>query len=310
MRRRLKDALKAAGYARSVVVEDGQQALDELPFGYNFLITALDLPGLDCWRLLRMIRSGAFCSPELPVLIICDARLMSVAEPMALGCQAHLLAENDLERLLDVVAGCLDGPNKPTVLAVEDDPGTARLIGLSLRDRFDVDAVPTGRAGLAAWRAKQHELVLLDLMLPDTNGLDVLQHIVAAKAIQLVVVITARSEQKTHRELMEAGAVAFLPKPLDFFRLPAFCGWILRRYGAYRQQRAELERQQENERFVIQRIIAASHLLRTGRAGLADQQLRHAIAAQREQVGESLGEDEWMDLLNEFGSLHYRKEVE
>lgn len=296
MRRRLKDALKAAGYGRIVAVENGRLALGELQLGYSLLITALDLPGLDCWRLLRMIRSGAFCSSRLPVLVVCDASLIPVAEPMARDSHANLLAENDLAQLPEAVVGCLDGPKKPTVLVVEDDPDTARLIELSLRDSFAVEVVLTGQGGLAAWQTQQHELILLDLMLPDLNGLEVLQHVVAAKTTQLVVVITARSEPAIHRELMEAGATAFLSKPVDSDTLSIFCERILRQYGTYRHQRTDLERRQESERFINERVLAAHHLLATGRAGMAAQQLRQAIAAQ----GEPLGDDEWAALLAEF----------
>ncbi|HPE71865.1 MAG: response regulator [Candidatus Competibacter phosphatis] len=300
MRRRFKDTLKAAGYGRVVAVENGRLALGELQLGYNLLITALDLPGLDGWRLLRMIRSGAFCSSRLPVLVVCDAHLVSVAEPMARDCHANLLAENDLAQLPDAVVSCLDGPKKPTVLVVEDNPDTARLIELSLRDCFDVQVALTGQEGLAAWQTQQHELILLDLMLPDLNGLEILLHVVAAKATQLVVVITARSEQVIHRELMEAGATAFLSKPINSDLLSIFCERILRQYGTYRHQRTDLERRQESERFIHERILAAHHLLTTGRAGMATQQLRQAIAAQETP----LGDDEWATLLAEFAPEH------
>ena len=187
------------------------------------------------------------------------------------------------------------------VLIVEDEESLADPLAYLLRkEGFEVAAAADGPSALAEFDRAGADIVLLDLMLPDLNGLEILLHVVAAKATQLVVVITARSEQVIHRELMEAGATAFLSKPINSDLLSIFCERILRQYGTYRHQRTDLERRQESERFIHERILAAHHLLTTGRAGMATQQLRQAIAAQETP----LGDDEWATLLAEFAPEH------
>lgn len=296
----LKAALKAAGYRRMVTVASARETIDRLLRGsFDLLITAIDLPDLDCWRLLRMIGSGAFCA-RLPTLVLCDANQIPLAEPLAQQYQAYLLALAELNRLPEAVAACINGPKKPTVLVVEDHPDTAQLIQSSLQISFEVEIASTGETGLTAWRAKQHDMVLLDLMLPGLSGLEVLRHLMAEKATQLVVVITARSERETHQELMLAGAAAFLSKPVDRRELPAFCECVLH-YGTYLNQRAQQDRQQEYVQVINHRVQVVDFLLESGRAGMAVQELKHVKHALMIGLDEPLGDDEWAALLTEFG---------
>ena len=293
----LRKTLKEVGYHQIAVADTGRNTLNRLLRDrYHLLIVPLELPDLNCWQLLRMVKSSAFCSPQLPVLVVCDAQQMPLAEPLAHEHQARLLALDDFAQLPNAVAACLNGPQKPTVLIIEDHPGTARLIELNLKINFEVEIALTGQEGLEAWRTQQHDLVLLDLMLPDTNGSEVLQHIIAEKPHQLVAILTARSERETHQNLMLAGAAAFLLKPVDLHQLPAFCEQVLH-YGAYLSQRALQDRQQERDRAINQRVQAADFLLESGQAGMASQHLKRVIAT---RSGEPIGDDGWARLLTEF----------
>ncbi len=293
----LRKTLKEVGYHQIAVADTGRNTLNRLLRDrYHLLIVPLELPDLNCWQLLRMVKSSAFCSPQLPVLVVCDAQQMPLAEPLAHEHQARLLALDDFAQLPNAVAACLNGPQKPTVLIIEDHPGTARLIELNLKINFEVEIALTGQEGLAAWRTQQHDLVLLDLMLPDTNGSEVLRRIIAEKPHQLVAILTARSERKTHQNAMLAGAAAFLSKPIDLHQLPAFCEQVLH-YGAYLSQRALQDRQQERDRAINQRVQAADFLLESGQAGMASQHLKRVIAT---RSGEPIGDDGWARLLTEF----------
>lgn len=298
MRRLLRQALKEAGYERSFSVETGPQAIEELRLNDKVLIVGLDLVGLDCWQVLRMIRSGAFCSPDLPVIVTGDARLIAAAEPMVREGGAYLLAEDALEALSQTVARCLSGPQKTPVLLVEDNRKTARMVGHRLRDRFEVEIALTGEAGLRAWRDRRHPLVLLDLVLPDIRGETVLRHILNDDPSQLVVAVTALDGQTTHRALMEAGAVGFLLKPIDLLELPYYCEQLLRGYAAYRRGRAGVERRCLIDRFVMARASAASRLLKSGRPGLAEDEVNRILAAQIAAGAETLADDDRLGLLD------------
>lgn len=297
LRSAIRKILKGAGYHQVAIANSGRNALNRLlRDDYHLLILPLEWPDLNCWQLFRMVKSGAFCSPALPALIVCDADQILLAEPLAHEQQAGLLPSNALSQLPDAVATLIGGLSKPNVLIVEDHLETARLIELSLRINFEVDIAPSGEEGLRAWQAKHHDLVLLDLMLPTMTGSEVLKRLLHENPSQLVAVVTARSERETHQNLMLAGAAAFLSKPIDTRQLPAFCGQILH-YGAYLRQRALHDHQQERVKAVSFRLQAAHFLLESGRAGMAAQHLQRAIAM---KSCDPVSDDLWATLLTEF----------
>lgn len=107
-----------------------------------------------------------------------------------------------------------------SVLVVEDSVMQVELYlsFLSAAD-FSVDAVSTGAKALAAIRQRQPEVVLLDLQLPDMDGLDLLRQARAEKCTAAFVVMTAHGSVRRAVEAMQAGAEDFLVKPFDQNRL-------------------------------------------------------------------------------------------
>ncbi len=293
----LKNALREAGYHYISTVKTGRQVFGRLERSeYDLLITAPDLPDITCWQLLRTVATGALCSPRLPVLIVCDASQIPQIELLAQEHRAHALALDELGTLPETLRTCLEGTRKPAILVIEDHPDTAELIRSCLKASFEIQIALTGEAGLDAWRERRHSLILLDLMLPGISGPTVLDRVLAEKPDQLVAIITARSERKTHQNLMLAGAAAFLTKPIDLQKLPYFCEKLLHD-SAFLSQRAQMEPQNKATRRVIEHIQLANYLLETGQTGLAAAQIKHALA---QSLDGPLRDDEWIRLLSQL----------
>jgi two-component system repressor protein LuxO len=107
-----------------------------------------------------------------------------------------------------------------SVLVVEDSVMQVELYLSYLgAANFTVDAVSSGAKALAAIRQRQPEVVLLDLQLPDMDGLDVLRQARAEKCTASFVVMTAHGSVRRAVEAMQAGAEDFLVKPFDQNRL-------------------------------------------------------------------------------------------
>jgi DNA-binding NtrC family response regulator len=107
-----------------------------------------------------------------------------------------------------------------TILLVEDTPSLARLYQQYLDgEDADVTAVGTGKEALAALNAETPSVVLLDLRLPDMDGLDILKEMQARELPSEVVVITAHGSINVAVEAMRAGAYDFLVKPFNAERL-------------------------------------------------------------------------------------------
>jgi DNA-binding NtrC family response regulator len=102
------------------------------------------------------------------------------------------------------------------ILVVEDD-ATIRLTIADVLARlgFDADEAADGAQAIAAARARAYDLVLLDLRLPDMDGLEVLRALREADETALVVVMTAYPEVRTAIASLKAGAYDYFNKPFE-----------------------------------------------------------------------------------------------
>jgi DNA-binding response OmpR family regulator len=112
------------------------------------------------------------------------------------------------------------------VLLVEDDDAIAEPLAAGLeRHGFQVSRARTGAEALAA---RPHEVVLLDLGLPDIDGIDVCRRLRTASAVPIIV-ITARSEEVDRVLGLELGADDYVVKPFGFRELVARIRAVTRR---------------------------------------------------------------------------------
>jgi len=99
------------------------------------------------------------------------------------------------------------------VLVVDDDPALAEMLGIVLRtEGFEPSFVADGDRALAAFRTTKPDLVLLDLMLPGTDGLDVCRQIRSESGTPIVM-LTARSDTVDVVLGLECGADDYIVKP-------------------------------------------------------------------------------------------------
>jgi two-component system, OmpR family, KDP operon response regulator KdpE len=105
------------------------------------------------------------------------------------------------------------------VLAVDDDPAIVRTLGINLRARgYEVVVAADGRSALQAIRDDAPDVVLLDLGLPDVDGLTVLRRLREQSRIP-VLVISARAESEDKVEALDLGANDYVTKPFDLEEL-------------------------------------------------------------------------------------------
>ena len=118
------------------------------------------------------------------------------------------------------------------ILVVEDEPFDLELIVWSLRDGGDhVDLVATGEEALIAVRSEQYDVLVLDLMLPDMSGIEVVRRLRAEKRGVPVMMLTGTSAVETRVEALDAGADDYLTKPFELTELRARLRALSRRGG-------------------------------------------------------------------------------
>jgi DNA-binding NtrC family response regulator len=111
---------------------------------------------------------------------------------------------------------------RDTILLIEDTPSLQMMYAAALeRAGLAVEACGTAAQGLAAFARLRPAVVLLDLMLPDGTGLEVMREMLSREPQTCVIVITANGSINKAVEMMRAGAHEFLVKPFDDARLLA-----------------------------------------------------------------------------------------
>jgi len=126
-----------------------------------------------------------------------------------------------------------------TVLVVDDDLALARALQINLRARgFDVLSAASGREALDAVARGHPDVVILDLGLPDLDGIEVLSGIRGWNAVP-VVVLSARSTSEEKVQALDAGADDYITKPFEMNELLARLRAAARRGAASRASASE-----------------------------------------------------------------------
>jgi two-component system response regulator RegA len=110
----------------------------------------------------------------------------------------------------------------PTILVVEDDNAFRHVLVSALADRgYSALGVPDAASAVAAARDTRPEMAVVDLRLPDGNGLEVVREFKAINPAMAVVVLTGYGSIATALESVRLGALHYLTKPTDADRILA-----------------------------------------------------------------------------------------
>ena len=116
------------------------------------------------------------------------------------------------------------------VLLVEDEPNAARVLAKGLREHaYAVDVVGDGEAALFHLGTIDYDAVILDVMLPLTDGIAVCRTVRANGNSVPILMLTARDEIEARIAGLDAGADDYLTKPFDFGELLARLRAVIRR---------------------------------------------------------------------------------
>ena len=123
---------------------------------------------------------------------------------------------------------------KPLIYAVEDDESILDLYRYAIGSEFDVNVFETGKAFFEAVQKQVPDLILLDLMLPDQNGLEILSALKeSARTAKIpVIIVSAKGDDISFVKGLNAGADDYMAKPFSILVLMARIKANLRKYNA------------------------------------------------------------------------------
>ena len=108
------------------------------------------------------------------------------------------------------------------ILLIEDNPDISELVSLYLEDYgYQVEIVMDGKLGLQRGISGEFQLIILDLMLPGMNGLEICSKLRGASCIVPILMLTAKSSEMDRVVGLESGADDYLIKPFSIHELLA-----------------------------------------------------------------------------------------
>ncbi|PCI45317.1 MAG: DNA-binding response regulator [Moraxellaceae bacterium] len=138
---------------------------------------------------------------------------------------------------------------KTQILVIEDDPDINKLLNMNLNDpNHEVFSCDDGIIGLQQAKTGNYQLIVLDIMLPGLDGIEICKQLRAAQVLTPIIMLTARESEVDRVIGLEMGADDYLTKPFSVRELQARVKALLRRVDMQHQTlQPELERLQFDE---------------------------------------------------------------
>lgn len=294
-RQLLAAALRSLPDVRVCEVGTGREAITSLGRAtFSAVVCAMELPDIRWSQLQGLIRGGACGFKHTPLLVMTDMPALASVTAAADPYTAFLRGEDPAD-LADQLVRLITNRPRPSVLLVEDEPQYAKFCADLIQPFYEVETRGDGRSALAAWRARRHQVIVLDLMLPGASGEDLLEKIKGENPNQAVLILTSNDGAAKHQEMVLSGASAFLSKGCDAATLASVIDAVLKDEQCQALTES-LQNESERHRSVMSRLHAARYSLERGQASNATRHLAEAI-----EICPVNGptDDEWAQLLDD-----------
>jgi signal transduction histidine kinase/CheY-like chemotaxis protein len=195
----LRVYLEDAGYAVAIA-RDGIEALDLIRrLAPAAVILDVLLPRLNGWEVLAQLKSDP-ASAAIPVVIV--SMIDDQGAGYALGAADYLVKPVDRASLLDALARCVaPRRDRRTLVAIDDDPVDLDLLEAVLApEGWEVVRASGGEDGVRVVRRVRPAVVVLDLLMPDVDGFDVVERLRADPLVDDVPIVVLTSKEMTRAD--------------------------------------------------------------------------------------------------------------
>jgi CheY-like chemotaxis protein len=221
----LSTCLEEEGYTTRTA-ENGKQALDMLHIEhFDLVLLDLLMPEMDGFEVLKWIKARPDLRNLLVIIVSAEEDMKSIVRCIEMGANDYLpqpweptLLKTRVKTILAMKRFYELAPCKGKILVIDDDLLTRKVLSASLiEEGYTVATAENGRVGLQMVREKPFDTVLLDLLMPEIDGFDVLKIIKADVRIRHlpVIVISGEEDLAGITRCISIGAEDYMQKPFD-----------------------------------------------------------------------------------------------
>ena len=205
----LKKELEREGM-RVLLAADGIEAMAiARQYRPGAIVLDIHLPKLDGWTVLTELKADPLLS-AIPIIMISIEEQR--ARGFALGACEYLVKPIDPERLIHIVSKSLQ-PGSGDILVVDDDATTRELVARQLRRAgFTTTDASSGEDALLAARVNRPAMMVLDLVMPGTNGFEVIRRMRADNVDIPIVVLTGKVLTEQEQLSLRSGITSVVQK--------------------------------------------------------------------------------------------------
>jgi two-component system chemotaxis response regulator CheY len=131
----------------------------------------------------------------------------------------HLLPNEEERKIFQLAASKRHGKAEKSILIVEDDPLSLRLVKNVLQNEYKIITAATGQEAFDMYTRQAPHIVFLDIGLPDTSGLQILEKILILDPSAYIIMLSGHTYQEAIMQAMKSGARGFVGKPFTRERL-------------------------------------------------------------------------------------------
>ena len=297
-----------------ITASNGLQGLEILKSQkIDMLLLDLLMPGMDGTEVLRRIREDAELS-ALPVIVITSSDYQGdLLEVKRLGISDLIHKPIFPAKLLTCVKNYMPRKEKCQILVVDDEPINQILTKKILSDTYDVDCVSSGMDALNRVQTKIPDLILLDLHMPEMDGLEVLAQLKQNPELSEIPIIflTADDDPKTEIDIFQKGAMDFIRKPFIPEIVRYRIGRILELYRLQNSLQEEVDKKTEQIRESNARVLNLTAQVMLALSGTIDAKDHYTnghsirVAEYSRELARRLGKSEqYMNDIFYIGLLH------
>lgn len=196
--------------------KSGMEGIDILKSNdIDLVLLDLYMPDMNGMDVLAKIREDASISSVKVVILTSSGMKTDVTEAIRLGALDFIKKPFFPTEFLDRIKKVLNIAKKDNILVVDDDKMNLAIVHKMLGIRYDVTCVSSGMDAISYLNNNVPDMILLDLHMPEMNGLEVLEKIREQDNLSdiPVVFLTADNDRKTEIDIFKAGAMDFIQKP-------------------------------------------------------------------------------------------------